>query len=243
MSNYGYFAQVYDSLTKNVEYEKRAEYIFSLLNQNGINSGIMLDLACGTGTLSKYFSDYGFDMILTDNSPDMLAKAKQKNPGALILCQDMTELDLYGTIDCAVCSLDSINHLTRILDVRKTFDKVSLFMNPGGIFIFDVNTVYKHRKILADNAFVYETDSSYCVWQNSLNKKTDEVSITLDIFTKEKKLYSRHTESFSERAYDIKNIKKWLEYSGFRIKSIFGEMTYEPAKEDDQRVYFVAGKI
>ena len=77
MSNYGYFAQVYDSLTKNVEYEKRAEYIFSLLNQNGINSGIMLDLACGTGTLSKYFSDYGFDMILTDNSPDMLAKTKE----------------------------------------------------------------------------------------------------------------------------------------------------------------------
>ena len=124
MSNYGYFAHVYDSFTKNVEYEKRAEYIFSLLKQNGVNSGIMLDLACGTGTLSKYFSDYGFDMILTDNSPDMLAEAKLKNPDALILCQDMTELDLYGTIDCAVCTLDSINHLTRISDVRKTFDKV-----------------------------------------------------------------------------------------------------------------------
>lgn len=242
MSNYGYFAQVYDSLTKNVEYEKRAEYIFSLLKHNGADSGIMLDLACGTGSLSKYFFDYGFDMILVDNSPDMLAEAKQKNPGALILCQDMTELDLYGTIDCAVCSLDSINHLTRISDVRKTFDKVSLFMNPGGVFVFDVNTVYKHRNILADNVFVYETDSSYCVWQNSLNKKTDEVSITLDIFTPEDDLYKRHTESFGERAYEIGDIKKWLEYSGFDVIDIFGELTYEKAKADDQRVYFTAVK-
>ncbi len=242
MSNYGFFAQVYDSLTKNVEYEKRAEYIFSLLKRNGTDSGIMLDLACGTGSLSKYFSDYGFDMILVDNSPDMLAEAKKKNPGALILCQDMTELDLYGTIDCAVCSLDSINHLTRISDVRKTFNKVSLFMNPGGVFVFDVNTVYKHRNILADNVFVYETDSSYCVWQNSLNKKTDEVSITLDIFTPENNLYKRHTESFGERAYDIGDIKKWLEYSGFGIRDIFGELTYEKAKADDQRVYFTAVK-
>lgn len=243
MSNYGYFAQLYDSLTENVEYERRAEYIFSLLKQNGVDSGIMLDLACGTGTLSKYFSDYGFDMILADNSPDMLAKAKQKNPGALILCQNMTELDLFGTIDCAVCTLDSINHLTKIADVRKTFDRVSLFMNPKGIFVFDVNTLYKHRSILADNTFVYETDSSYCVWQNSLNKKTDEVSIKLDMFSKHGNLYSRHTETFFERAYKTDDIKTWLEYSGFRVISILSEMTYEPVKDNDQRVYFVAEKI
>ena len=203
MSNYGYFAHVYDSFTKNVEYEKRAEYIFSLLKQNGVNSGIMLDLACGTGTLSKYFSDYGFDMILTDNSPDMLAEAKLKNPDALILCQNMAELDLYGTIDCAVCTLDSINHLTRISDVRKTFDKVSLFMNTGGIFVFDVNTVYKHRKILADNVFVYETDSSYCVWQNSLNKKTDEVSITLDVTPLHPQAVPQTTPSASTRQKNV----------------------------------------
>ncbi len=243
MSNYGYFAQLYDSLTENVEYERRAEYIFSLLKQSGVDSGIMLDLACGTGTLSKYFSDFGFDMILVDNSPDMLAKAKQKNPGALILCQNMTELDLFGTIDCAVCTLDSINHLTKIADVRKTFDRVSLFMNPKGIFVFDVNTLYKHRSILADNTFVYETDSSYCVWQNTLNKKTDEVSIKLDMFSKYGNLYSRHTESFFERAYKTDDIKTWLEYSGFRVISILSEMTYEPVKDNDQRVYFVAEKI
>jgi len=243
MSNYGFFASVYDELTVNVEYKKRAEYIISLLNKNSVNDGILLDLACGTGTLSKYLYEAGFDMICADNSPAMLSIAKEKVPGALILNQSMTELDLYGTIDACVCSLDSINHLVRIADVRKTFDKVSLFTRPGGVFVFDVNTIYKHREILADNTFIYDTDNSYCVWQNSLNKKTDTVSIHLDIFTLcENGRYSRSGEDFCERAYGTDEIKRWLEYSGFRVTGTYGELSYEKPKENEQRIYFTAVK-
>lgn len=243
MSNYGFFASVYDELTVNVEYKKRAEYIISLLKRNGISGGILLDLACGTGTLSKFLADAGFDMICADNSPAMLNIAKEKVPSALILNQDMTKLDLYGTIDACVCSLDSVNHLTKIGDVRKAFDKVSLFTRPGGVFVFDINSLYKHREILADNTFIYDTEKAYCIWQNSLNKKTDTVSIHLDIFTlDENGRYIRNQEDFSERAYDINDIKQWLEYSGFDVTGIYGELSYEKPEEKSQRIYFTAIK-
>lgn len=243
MSNYGFFASVYDELTVNVEYKKRAEYIISLLKRNGISGGILLDLACGTGTLSKFLADAGFDMICADNSPAMLNIAKEKVPSALILNQDMTKLDLYGTIDACVCSLDSVNHLTKIGDVRKVFDKVSLFTRPGGVFVFDVNSLYKHREILADNTFIYDTEKAYCIWQNSLNKKTYTVSIHLDIFTPDENgRYIRNQEDFSERAYDINDIKQWLEYSGFDVTGIYGELSYEKPEEKSQRIYFTAIK-
>lgn len=234
---------VYDTLTFNVEYKKRASYIRSLLVKNGCESGILLDMACGTGTLSKELGAFGYDMILTDISPEMLNFARERNPEALVLCQSMTALDLFGTINGAVCSLDSVNHLLKPCDVKKTFQNVSLFTEHGGVFVFDVNTEYKHEHILGNHTFVYEKDDVYCVWQNSYKAKSKTVDINLDIFTRNGNVYTKESESFSERAYPVEKITEWLEEAGFAVQGIYDDMTFEPPRADSQRLYFAAVKL
>lgn len=248
MSGYGFFSSVYDTLTENVNYTARADYIADLLAENGIKGGILLDLACGTGTLSIEMSKKGFEVIGVDASADMLSvamnNAYESDRNILFLCQPMQQLDLYGTINAAICTLDSINHLTDAADVQATFDKVSLFTEPGGVFIFDVNTVYKHREILANNTFVYDMDDVYCVWQNSLDKATDTVQIDLDIFEQiDDGIYERMQESFCERAYPLSLIKEMLDKAGFETVAVYDELSREEPKENSERLFIVARKI
>lgn len=246
MSGYRCFANFYDKLTGNVEYKKRAEYFRTLLSALNMNGGILLDLACGTGSLLLEMEKYGYDVIGVDSSPEMLSVAQTKAAEAgqkpLLLCQDMQSLDLYGTVDAVICSLDSINHLTNPEDVKKTFNRVSLFLNPGGAFIFDVNTIYKHKNILADNVFVYDLEDVYCVWQNRFDEKTAAVDITLDFFEENSGAYYRSTESFAERAYPLEEIEAWLKDSGLEVKGIYEELKQTPPAETAQRVVFCAGK-
>ena len=163
MSGYQLFSQFYDNLTFNVDYAKRAEYIQSVLSLYGHDMGLTLDLACGTGSLTIEFKRRGVDVFGIDGSYDMLSRAMDKaydeDLQILFLCQQMESLDLYGTIDTCICTLDSLNHITDKEKLQQVFDRVALFMNPDGCFVFDVNTVYKHQHILADNTFVYDTDS------------------------------------------------------------------------------------
>ncbi len=247
MAGYGDFSYYYDLLTENVDYGKRCDYICDLLAENGVGKGILLDLACGTGTLSVLLSQRGFDVIGTDASEDMLTKAQEKKyenaPDAIFLCQKMEELDLFGTINAAVCTLDSINHLTDIESVREVFRRVSLFMEDGGIFIFDVNTPYKHKEILGNNTFVYDLDEVYCVWQNS----TDESLLTrvsLDIFEydEESDSYIRYGEEFSEKGYRLDDLKEIAESFRFETVGIYEEMTKNPVKANTQRAVFVLKK-
>ncbi len=249
MASYGEFAYYYDGLTENVDYKKRCDYIRDLLAENGIGEGILLDLACGTGTVSLMLSRMGYDVIGVDASEDMLSVAQEKKmetgEDVIFLCQRMEELDLFGTINAAVSTLDSINHVTQADTVREIFRRVSLFMEDKGIFIFDVNTPYKHRNILGNNTFVYDTDEVYCVWQNS----TDEsllTTISLDIFEKDEddeETYYRYSEEFSERAYDLGDIKKWLEECKFEVTAVYEEMTRKAVDDKTQRAVFVARKI
>ena len=244
MSGYNAFAEVYDKLTDNIEYKKRADFISTLFERYGVKGKEpILDLACGTGSLTFELAKRGYDMIGIDSSYAMLSQAQTKkyeeNADVLFLCQDMTELDLYGTISGAVCMLDSLNHLSCADDVKKTVEKVGLFMEHGGIFIFDVNTIYKHRKILGNNTFVYDCDEVYCVWQNSLNED-DSVDISLDIFECDGDAYYRSTEDFTERAYPIEDYKKWLSDAEFEIVHIFDEMSDRELNEKTERAVFVA---
>lgn len=247
MAGYGDFSYYYDLLTENVDYEKRCDYICNLLAENGVGKGILLDLACGTGTLSMLLSQRGYDVIGTDASEDMLTKAQEKKyesaPDAIFLCQKMEELDLFGTINAAICTLDSINHITDKQKVREVFRRVSLFMEDGGIFIFDANTPYKHREILADNAFVYDLDEVYCVWQNS----TDEsllTQVSLDIFEYdgESDCYLRYGEEFFERGYEINELKTMAEEFRFECIGIYDELTKNALSENSQRAVFVLKK-
>lgn len=250
MAGYGDFAYYYDLLTENVDYESRCEYICNLLAENGVSKGILLDLACGTGTMSMLLSDKGYDVIGVDASEDMLSVAQEKKMESgkdiMFLCQRMEELDLFGTINAAVCTLDSINHITDEKTVQQVFSKVSLFMEDKGIFLFDVNTPYKHCEVLGDNTFIYDMDDVYCVWQNSTDKKTLLTEVSLDIFEKdteeEEDVYYRYSEEFSEKGYELSQIEKWLTEYKFEVLGVYEELSKNKVGEKTQRAVFVARK-
>ena len=167
-------------------------------------------------------------------------KAYDEELQVLFLCQQMEQLDLYGTIDTCVCTLDSLNHITDPEQLQKVFDRVALFMNPDGTFVFDVNTVYKHQQILANNTFVYDTDSVFCVWQNSL-KENNIINIELDLFESRGRGYTRRSsEHFNERAYEIDELTKMLTKAGFEDIKVFHDMTTQPLRDDSDRAVFVA---
>ena len=247
--SYNVFSSVYDILTENVDYNKIADKICSLLSLNGISGGLLLDLGCGTGTLSFLLEEKGFDIIGVDPSEDMLSVAIEKkydfNSNAIFLCQSGEELDLYGTIDCAVCSLDAVNHIDSLEKVKTAFSRVSLFMNMGGIFIFDINTPYKHEKVLGNNTFVYDMDEVYCVWQNSFDKENQKTQIDLDFFIKNEddELFERYSEDFCEYAYKPEDIFKFLEECGFELLSTFDDYSNKPVNDETQRITIVSKKI
>ena len=182
-------------------------------------------------------------MIGVDGSVEMLNGARQrlceKFPETLLLCQDMTELDLYGTVEGGICTLDSINHLCEKEQVSRLFSRLRFFIEPGGIFIFDVNTPYKHQNILADNCFVIERDGIYCGWQNFFDKESLRVDIVLDMFVERDGLYDRFCEEFSERAYTERELTEIVEQNGFDVLAVYGDMTFEPPEPNEQRYIFV----
>lgn len=244
---YGVFAEFYDRLTGNVRYKERADYLLELCKRFNHDTGITLDLACGTGTLTLELKRREVDVYGIDGSPEMLSEASMKafeeELNVLFLCQKMQSIDLYGTIDTCFCTLDSINHMVKKEDVEKTFGRVSLFMNQGGLFVFDVNTVYKHKEVLKDNVFVFDTDEVYCVWQNTpVDEYVEEIS--LDFFIPDENgIYIKESERFRERAYETQELKKMLKDAGFEVLSVFGDMTFESPADTEQRLYFVARKL
>lgn len=245
-SSYGIFAEFYDTLTGNIDYRRRAEFFDSAVKRfGGKTQGLLLDLACGTGSLSEEFDELGYDVIAVDISPEMLGTAMNKKfeSGRNIqyVCQDMRNLELYGNIDITICALDSLNHLDSIDDINKVFSKVYTFTEPDGLFIFDINTEYKHQKVLGNNTFVYDTDDVYCVWQNTCSNS--RVQIDLDFFVpNEDDSYSRYCESFYENAYPLEMIEDSLRNAGFTLLGCFDEDSFDPPSEESQRVVFAARK-
>ena len=249
MKGYSVFARYYDDLTANIDYKKRAEYFHAIIKKfKTTKENILLDLACGTGSISEQMARLGYDVIGVDYSEEMLGIAIEKkfDSGLSIqyLSQDMRTIDMFGTVDVTICALDSINHLSSADDVKKVFQRVSLFAEPQGLFIFDVNTLYKHREILADNTFTYETDNVYCIWENTLNRNTDEVKINLEFFELEANgLYSRSSESFSEKAYSTELLDEMLCDCGFEILAKYGDDSFAPPENTTKRIVYVARKI
>ena len=242
---YTSFAAYYDRLTGEIDYRRRARYFDSLIRRRlpVDESTILLDLACGTGSLSREFARLGYDVIGVDGSEEMLSEAFCKNAGGrvLYLCQDLCALDLYGTVDVTVCALDSLNHLTELETLERAVGRVSLFTAPGGLFLFDVNTPYKHREVLGQNTFVYDLDDLFCVWQNA----TDEhllTEITLDFFVRRGKTYTRESERFFERGYTRRELEGVLERAGFTLLAVYAGDTEEPLGETDQRAVYLAQK-
>lgn len=246
--SYGVFSEFYDALTANVSYDTVAQVLGSLLTRYGKGRGLLLDLACGTGSVSVRLAEKGYEVIGVDLSPEMLSEAQNKayttGQNILFLCQDMTKLDLYGTVDAAVCTLDGLCHLPNEESVSAALGKVSLFMNPGGVFLFDVNSVYKHRAVLGNNTFVYDTDDVYCVWQNTLLPDGVTVQMDLDFFepVSDPGDYVRQSERFTERAYPRETLEAMLKKAGFTVLDVFDGYSEKPAHDTSERLLFAVRK-
>jgi SAM-dependent methyltransferase len=248
VSGYGAFARHYDALTENIDYKGRAEYFARLIKAHMPQAKLILDLACGTGSLAFELEQKGFEVIAADASPDMLGeaarKAAEKGSRVLFLNQPMEGLDLYGTVDATICALDSINHLGGKASWRKAFKKVALFTNPGGLFIFDANTPHKHRDILAGNAFVLETPEVFCCWRNEYRSEGHRVDVALDFFVKTGSgQYRRERESITEWAMEQAETEALLREAGFGPIAAYDDDSERPPTLLSERIVYAARKV
>ncbi len=246
--SYENFAAVYDDLQTDVDYGQRTEYLIKLFKKYDRLPTLLLDVACGTGGFSYAFAEKGIEVIGADPSPEMLDVARQKfsamDKEVLLLCQSAEELDLYGTVDGAVCCLDSLNHIIDDDELKRSIERIALFLEPDRLFIFDVNTLYKHREVLSGKTYAAETDSVFCVWQNSECDEDGIVDISLDFFREtENGVYERTSEDFSERAYTDEFLEECIKAAGLETVAVLGDMSLDAPNTTEERVYYVTRRV
>ncbi len=239
---YNDFAYIYDKLINDVDYKEWADYYFKIFQRYGLNPRLGLDLGCGTGNLTVELANRGIEMTGVDLSEDMLMVAREKSEGMdiLYLNQDMTEFELYGTVDFIVSSLDCINYITDKRDLLKVMKLANNYLEPGGLFIFDINTCHKLENVIGDNTFILEDDDCFCSWQNEYDKKRRLSDFYLTFFAKDGEKYERFDEHHTERAYEIEEIKALIESSGMRLLKVYHDRSFENPKKNSERVFFVA---
>lgn len=248
MSCYDFLAGCYDALTYDVPYAAWADYIEKHFKRRGLPGSTVLDLACGTGSLTRELASRGYEMIGVDLSPEMLAEAAEKNRDVegippIFLCQPMEKLDLYGTIDACVCCLDSVNYVTDPKKLQKAFARVHLFLMPGGLFLFDVNTPEKLES-LDGQVFLDETEDTYCVWRAEFSKRSRVCSYFMDLFRLDQATgqWERGEELHRERAYTTAELTSFLEQAGFRDIKVYGSLKLRPPVPGEERIFFAARK-
>ncbi len=244
MDSYTSFAQVYDMFMDNVDYPAWCEYIKSLLTEHGITGGLLLDLGCGTGTVTELLAASGYDMIGVDNSCDMLEIAEEKKEQSgrdiLYLMQDMREFELYGTVRAVISVCDSINYILEEEELLQVFSLVNNYLDPGGIFLFDMNTRFKYEQ-MGDCTIAENREESSFIWDNFYDPEDDINEYELAIFVRENNgLYRKFEETHYQRAYGPEKIKALLLEAGLEVLAVYDAFTREPAREDSERIYFVA---
>lgn len=239
MSSYQQLAGAYDELTWDVGYEKRADFLEKLFRRSRIPVRTVLDLACGTGSMTWLLAGRGYELIAVDGSQEMLAAAREKSAPAevppLFLHQSMPRLDLYGTVDAAVCCLDSLNYLTDPRDVQRTLRRLHLFVAPGGMLVFDVNTVAK-LSALDGQVFLDETEDTLCLWRTEYSRGLCSYYMDL-FFRREDGAWDRQAELHRQRAYTVEQLTGWLTEAGFGDIRVYGDMRLRRPREDEQRIY------
>lgn len=248
MEAYNDFARVYDMFMDNIPYEDWSKYIISLLNEYGIKDGLVLDLGCGTGKLTNLLSDAGFDMIGIDYSEDMLDVATnvREDRNILYLCQDMREFELYGTVRAVVSICDSMNYMTSPEDLLTVLKLVNNYLDPGGIFIFDMNTYYKYSQLLGEQTIAENRDEASFIWDNYFDAETNINEYELTLFIKEEnELFRKYEEFHYQRAYHLEEVMNLIDKSGMKLLEVYDAFTRNKPQEDSERIYFVcreAGK-
>ena len=242
---YSVISRYYELLNSGVDYGAFADFLTKIIKEKGIEkTELVLDLACGTGKMTRLLADRGYDMTGVDLSADMLMIARQEElsdpRGILYLCQDMRELELYGTVDAAVCCLDSINYLLKSADVEKCFSLVHNYLVPDGIFIFDVNTPYRFKEGYAKHDYVLEEEGVLLAWQNFYNEKNKTCDFVLSLFCEnEDGSYERYDEEQREKAYSINTLKRLLSKTGFEILDIYGGYDFSGICDNSDKWFIV----
>ena len=245
---YSSLASYYDKLNSHINYLEWADFLVSVFDSYGIKKGsLVLDLACGTGNITLPLLSRGYDMIGIDISPEMLDLARRKTGGknVLWLCQDMRSFELYGTVSAVVSCLDSINYLTGKIGLKKCFSLVHNYLDPNGIFVFDINSPYKFKNIYAENHYIIESDDVYCGWKNHYDEKSGLCDFELSIFAKDSKSdnYVRYDELQRERCWTVPIISQMLSSVGFEILSISGGFENAELCETTERIFFICRAI
>lgn len=245
MDAYSSFASVYDQFMDNVPYEEWAEYLTGLLKEYQVNDGLVLDLGCGTGSPTEILAKKGYDMIGIDNSEDMLQMAMEKRADSgldiLYLLQDMREFELYGTVAAVVSICDSMNYLTDYEDLVETMRLVNNYLDPKGVFIFDMNTVHKYRDLIGDRTIAEARDECSFIWDNDYDPETKINEYDLTLFIQEEEdLYRRFEETHYQKAYELEEVKQAIQEAGMEFVAVYDAFTHKEPDENSERVYFVA---
>lgn len=243
---YSSFAQVYDLFMDNVPYEEWSSYLIGLLKEYGIEDGLVLELGCGTGKMTRLLSAAGYDMIGVDNSFDMLEMAREAqyekaDNEILYLLQDMREFELYGTVRAVVSICDSMNYILEEEDLLSVFKLVNNYLDPQGIFIFDLNTLYKYRELLGEITISENREEGSFIWDNYFDEEEQINEYDLTLFIREENdLYRKYEETHFQRAYELDTVKKLLEQAGMEFVAAYDAFSKEPVKEDSERIYVIA---
>lgn len=247
MEAYTGFAEVYDVFQDNVPYEEWSAYVRGLLREYGILDGLVLDLGCGTGSLTERLAEAGYDMIGIDYSGEMLQLAMDKRQALgldiLYLQQDMREFELYGTVRAVISICDSMNYIMEYEDLVGVFRQVNNYLDPRGVCIFDLNTEYKYREILADNTFAEDREESGFIWSNFYDEEDKVNEYDLTLFVKEGELYRKYQETHFQRAYSLKEVERAIREGGMEFVGAYHECTHEPVRADSQRIHVIAREM
>lgn len=245
MGAYETLAASYDRLTRDVDYEAAVDFYFSILEKEGLRPRSAVDLACGTGSVTAILARRGIRVTGVDLSEDMLTVAFQKtqdiSPRPNYICQNLKDFQLPRGVDLAVCGLDSLDYVTDPKECQQAIEKIYRALNPGGIFIFDVNTPEKLRA-MDGQIFLDEDEDVYCVWRGEFDSQTNICSYGMDLFQREGKIWKRSFEEHREYAYTREQLTNYLKAAGFTQIRVYGDRSFGPAEPGQQRIYFSARK-
>ncbi|MCI7131163.1 MAG: class I SAM-dependent methyltransferase [Lachnospiraceae bacterium] len=243
MDAYTGFAEVYDRFMMDVPYEQWRDMIVNELKKASIEDGLLLDLGCGTGTLTRMLANAGYDMIGVDGSEEMLMEAREKEDGTdiLYLCQDMRQFELYGTVRAVISTCDTMNYLLTPEDFIQTVRLVNNYLDPGGLFIFDLNTLYKFRELMGNTTIAESGEDASFIWDNFFDGETGRNEYDLTLFIKrEDGLFERQIEVHEEQGYSLEEVKGFLEAGGMQFVRVFDADTGDEPTDTSEKVFFIA---
>ena len=245
MDSYTGFAKVYDLFMEDVPYKEWSRWIAEMLRAHGIEDGLVLDLACGTGVMTELLAEAGYDMIGIDQSEEMLERAldrkEQSGHDILYLCQDMKEFELYGTVRAIVSVCDSMNY---VLEEEAFLDILTAaaenYLDYGGLFLFDLNTEYKYRMLLGEQTIAENREEGSFIWENSYDEEEKINDYELTLFIREDSgYYRKYEEVHYQRAYPLDTVKELVARSGLKLLQVCDGYTGEPVREDSERICVV----